>query len=391
MAKQAYVYSGTDWVPLASEVTNLSGYQTQALNQFAHRNLIINGDMQIAQRSSSVASITTGGYITADRWASTVNTLGTWTQSVENDAPTGSGFRKSLKMLCTTADASPAAADVLGIFQNIEGQNLQHLKKGTAAAEQLTLSFWVKSNVTGTYIVYAYDNDNNRQVSKSYTINASGTWEYKTVTFPADTTGVLDNDNALSLQINFSLGAGSNETSGTLQTTWGTYVAANSRVGQVNLASATNNYWQITGVQLEVGDTATPYEFKPIDEDLRQCQRYYTEFNPQPGADPAILFGWGNGSSDLQQMAYALPVTMRATPSMTTTPGAGAFSPKVLRSGSASTTITNINYTYIDAGMNPQNSHYVSINMNGFASNLTSSQMNGIAFNSATINFSAEL
>ncbi len=90
-------------------------------------------------------------------------------------------------------------------------------------------------------------------------------------------------------------------------------------------------------------------------------------------------------------MAYALPVTMRATPSMTTTPGAGAFSPKVLRSGSASTTITNINYTYIDAGMNPQNSHYVSINMNGFASNLTSSQMNGIAFNSATINFSAEL
>jgi hypothetical protein len=298
MAKQAYVYSGTDWVPLASEVTNLSGYQTKALNQFAHRNLIINGDMQIAQRSSSVASITTGGYITADRWASTVNTLGTWTQSVENDAPTGSGFRKSLKMLCTTADASPAAADVLGIFQNIEGQNLQHLKKGTAAAEQLTLSFWVKSNVTGTYIVYAYDNDNNRQVSKSYTINASGTWEYKTVTFPADTTGVLDNDNALSLQINFSLGAGSNETSGTLQTTWGTYVAANSRVGQVNLASATSNYWQVTGVQLEVGDTATPFEFEPINVELSKCFRYYQEI-PSMGTryfvtgyqESAYLFG----------------------------------------------------------------------------------------------------
>ncbi len=391
MAKQAYVYSGTEWVPLASEVTNLSAYQTKALNQFPNRNLIINGAMQVAQRNTSVASITSSGYRTVDRFGHNVTTLGTWTMSQENDAPTGSGFRKSLKMLCTTANASLSAGSLLQVRQQIEGQNLQQIKKGTAAAEQLTLSFWVKSNVTGTYIVSPYDNDNSRVVSKSYTINASGVWEYKTITFPADTTGAFDNDNNGSLFVRFMLAAGTTYTSGTLQTTWASDTAANVAPGQTNLASATNNYWQITGVQLEVGDTATPYEFKPIDEDLRQCQRYYTEFNPQPGADPAILFGWGNGSSDLQQMAYALPVTMRATPSMTTTPGAGAFSPKVLRSGSASTTITNINYTYIDAGMNPQNSHYVSINMNGFASNLTSSQMNGIAFNSATINFSAEL
>ena len=110
MAKQAYVYSGTDWVPLASEVTNLSAYQTKALAQAPYRNLIINGDMQVAQRGTSVASITTTGYNTADRFRTNIATLGTWTQTVENDAPTGSGFRKSLKMLCTTADASPAAA-----------------------------------------------------------------------------------------------------------------------------------------------------------------------------------------------------------------------------------------------------------------------------------------
>ena len=275
MAKQAYVYSGTDWVPLASEVTNLSGYQTKALNQFPNRNLVINGAMQVAQRSSSVASITAGGYNTADRWRTLLNTQGTWTQSVENDAPTGSGFRKSLKMLCTTADASPAVGDYVAIDSLFEGQNLQHIKKGTAAAEQLTVSFWVKSNVTGTYIFNIDDTDNNRSVSKSYTVNASGTWEYKTITFPADTTGVLNNDNARSLDIRFYLGAGSNLTSGTLATTWQSSTAANTAVGQVNLASATNNYWQITGIQLEVGDVATPFEFKSFAQDLEECLRYY--------------------------------------------------------------------------------------------------------------------
>jgi hypothetical protein len=275
MAKQAYVYSGTDWVPLASEVTNLSGYQTKALNQFPNRNLIINGDMQIAQRATSAAGITVNEYNTADRWATSLSSLGTWTQSVENDAPTGSGFRKSLKMLCTTADASPAAGDLMMITQKLEGQNLQHIKKGTSAAEQLTLSFWVKANVTGTYILDLYDNDNARQVSKSYTINASGTWEYKTLTFPADTTGAFDNDNALSLYCFFWLGAGTTYTSGTLNTSWASATSANRAVGQTNLASATNNYWQVTGVQLEVGDTATPFEFKPFAQDLEECLRYY--------------------------------------------------------------------------------------------------------------------
>ncbi|MFN5250711.1 MAG: hypothetical protein ACK5DE_06660, partial [Bacteroidota bacterium] len=280
MAKQAYVYSGTDWVPLASEVTNLSGYQTKALNQFAHRNLVINGDMQIAQRSTSVSSVTSGGYLTADRWNEGITTQGTWTISVENDAPTGSGFRKSLKWLCTTADASPAAGDNLQFFTTLEGQNLQQIKKGTAAAEQLTLSFWVKSNVTGTYVAELYDADNNRQTSKQYTISASGTWEYKTITFAADTTGAFDNDNQLSLYAIFGLGAGSNFTSGTLQTSWASATTANRFVGQVNLASATNNYWQITGVQLEVGDTATPFEFLPVDVELAACQRYYYRNTP---------------------------------------------------------------------------------------------------------------
>jgi hypothetical protein len=276
MAKQAYVYSGTDWVPLASEVTNLTGYQTKALNQFANRNLVINGDMQIAQRGTSVASITSSGYRTVDRFTFNPSSMGTWTMSQESDGPTGSGFAKSTKILCTTADASPAAGDEVWIGQRFEGQNLQHIKKGTSAAEQLTASFWVKSNVTGTYIVELVDQDAAyRTVSKSYTINTSGVWEYKTLTFPADTTGVLDNDNGLSMYIQWWLGAGSTYTSGTLGTTWTTLTSANRAVGQVNLASATSNYWQITGVQLEIGATATPFEFKSFEDELLECQRYF--------------------------------------------------------------------------------------------------------------------
>jgi hypothetical protein len=256
-------------------VTNLTAYQTKALAQAPYRNLIINGAMQVAQRATSVASITTSNYYTLDRFNFTVGSMGTWTMSQENDAPTGSGFRKSLKLLCTTADASPAASDQVRLDTYLEGQNLQHIKKGTAAAEQLTLSFWVKSNVTGTHTVRLVDYDNTRGDSASYTISASATWEKKTITFPADTTGAFDNDNAASLGLIFGLGFGSNFTSGTLQSTWGSYTDANSHVGQTNVAAATNNYWQITGVQLEVGDTATPFEFKPFAEDLRQCRRYF--------------------------------------------------------------------------------------------------------------------
>jgi hypothetical protein len=309
MAKQAYVYSGTDWVPLASEVTNLSGYQTKALNQFPHRNLLINGDMQIAQRSTSVASLTAGGYNTADRWHCEINTIGTWTQSVENDAPTGSGFRKSLKMLCTTADASLAAGDFLFLNQRLEGQNLQQVKKGTAAAEQLTLSFWVKSNVTGTYVVEFFDIDNSRSISQSYTVNASATWEKKTITISADTTGAFDNDNNNSFQLNWWLGAGSTYNSGTLQTIWGSRTTANIATGVTNLASATNNYWQITGVQLEVGDTATPFEFKSVEDELLECQRYFT---------PAVN-GWNGRTNGTTQMEIGgrFPVPMRAAPTIT--------------------------------------------------------------------------
>lgn len=182
----------------------------------AGTNLLHNGAMQVHQRGTSSTGITTGNWYTADRWYVLPSSMGTWTNTVESDAPTGSGLRKSNKILCTTADASPSAGDYIVFRQRLEGQDVQALKKGTASAESVTLSFWTKSNATGTYVVELYDNDNARYVSAAYTVSSSGTWEYQSITFPGDATGVFDNDSEASLAIQFWLGAGTTFTSGTL-------------------------------------------------------------------------------------------------------------------------------------------------------------------------------
>jgi hypothetical protein len=287
------------------------------------RNILYNGAMQVAQRGTSTASITTQAYYTADRWSVGINTHGTWTQSVENDAPTGSGFRKSLKMLCTTADASPAAADRILIQQPLEGFDLQRIAKGTSSAQELTLSFWVKSNVTGTYIASLYDNNNTRHVSKTYTISASATWEKKTITFPADTTGAFTNDNAASLYLVLYLGAGSNWTSGTLATSWASFVAANDATGQTNLAAATNNYWQITGVQLETGSVATSFEFLPYGDELRRCQRYFLRIAAASYTPIGIA---ATDATTSGRCIVHLPNTMRTSPTSITRGGTAPIS-----------------------------------------------------------------
>ena len=249
--------------------------QSKLDNNINFRNIIINGDMSLAQRSISVSGITSDGYNTIDRMRTACTTMGTWTQSQSTDVPTGQGFAKSLKMDCTTADASPAAGDRIMVRQYIEGQNLQYLKKGTSNAESLTLSFWVKSNKTGTYIAEIYDVDNSRHIGKSYTVDSASTWEKKTITFAGDTTGTLNNDNGDSFHFSFWLGAGSNYASGTLQTSWGPDAQSNRAVGQVNLADSTSNEWYITGIQLEAGQTASEFEFLPNDVNEQRCMRYF--------------------------------------------------------------------------------------------------------------------
>jgi hypothetical protein len=262
------------------------------------RNIIINGDMSIAQRATSVASITTSNYYTVDRYQLDLTTLGTWTQSQSTDVPSGQGFGYSLKMDCTTADASPASSDKLMFRQSIEGQNLQYLKKGTANAVSLTLSFWVKSTKTGTFICELQDVDNTRAVSGTYTVITTNTWEKKTITFPADATGAFSNDNGESLRLNFWLGGGSDFTSGTLATTWSSTTNANRAVGQVNCADSTSNDWLITGVQLEAGTTASDFEFLPVDVNLQRCQRYFEVFKKE-GSETVICLAQGISSAQV--------------------------------------------------------------------------------------------
>ena len=246
-------------------------------NALGVRNLIINGDMRIAQRGTSVSGITTssGEYYTVDRFGQWLSDAGTWTHAQDTDVPTGQGFSNSVKLSCTTAKPSLSAGSYYHSKYTIEAQNLQHLKYGTANAEKITLSFWVKSNKTGTYILELEQDDSSKVISQSYTINNANTWEKKTLTYDGNTANVINNDNGRGIHIWFWFAAGSSFSSGTLNTSWNSRTTANDAVGQVNLADSTSNYINITGVQLEVGDTATPFEHRPYDMELARCMRYF--------------------------------------------------------------------------------------------------------------------
>jgi len=292
-----------------------------SLNTVGSKNIIINGDMSLAQRSTSEASLTSTAYTypTLDRWFFTRTAdCGTWTMSQSTDVPSGYGFATSLKLDCTaTASVSGASTD-LRIIQKFEGQNLQYLKYGSANAQSTTLSFWVKSTKTGTFIAELNSKDT-RSISKSYTVSVSNTWEYKTITFAGDVSGVIDNDNSEELQVIFWLVAGTTFTSGTLNTSWGSMTNANRAVGQVNIGDNTANDFLITGVQLEAGTTASDFEFLPYDVNLLRCQRYYNKYISS-GSNIGASY---NGSSGTFFVYF--PTTMRATPTKSSTSGTSFY------------------------------------------------------------------
>ena len=246
---------------------------------FGRRNILINGNFNIYQRAQQETGLgASSGYFTADRWRTNFTTSGRLTMTAASaDAPTESNSSTSLKLDCTTADTSIASSENLILQQLIEGSNLQHVKKGTSGAKQLTVSFWVKGNGNATYVVELFDNDNSRQISKSFSVTSS--WSKVELTFPADTTGVFGNDNATSLYLSIWLHAGSNFTSGTLNSSsWASNTNANRAVGISSFFSSTDNLFYITDVQLEVGDQATPFEYRSFGEELALCHRYYEKF-----------------------------------------------------------------------------------------------------------------
>ena len=306
-------------VTTAKLASNSVTYEKIGYNANQYRNIIINGDMNIAQRGTSFTGLTNGSSdYTVDRFR--FNESGSMTSvftfSQDTDVPSGQGFAKSLKIQNTTAGSGH---NVVEAIQFIEAQNLQYLKFGTSSAENLTLSFWVKCSETGTGNVSIYNLDATRQIAKNYTINSANTWEKKTLSIPGDTSGSFNNDNGAGLGIYFALAASSGYNGGT-PGSWGSYSDGLRGAGMtIDLTNSTSDNIYITGVQLEAGTTASDFEFLPVDVNLRRCQRYYflkaTHNRGGSGGSEDIGIGTYYTSSSMRANV-AFPIEMRAKPSI---------------------------------------------------------------------------
>ena len=282
-------------------------------DKLGNRNLFINGAAQVAQRGTSLTSVTAGGASnqTVDLFRPSISSLGTWTLSQASDGP--DGFANSFKVDCTTADASPSSGDLIAIDCYLEAQNLQALNYGNSGAVAATLSFYVKSNKTGSGTVSILQSDNsNRCINVSYTISSANTWERKTISLPADASGLINDDNGRGLVCEFWLNSGSTYTGGSAQTTWGTLTNANRNFANLGIGGSTDDVWQITGVQLELGNTATPFEHRSYADELARCQRYFIRYT----ADNDDCYGFGGIalSASVADFNVTFPCSMRATP-----------------------------------------------------------------------------
>ena len=307
----------------AAELANLIG-NINAGGGGVNRNIIINGDFKIKQRAGTGTQSTglgaSSGYHLHDRWSLDFNnTAGRLTMSHDSSAP--SGFANSMKLACTTAATSIASDEQLRINTRIEGQNLQSFAKGTSDAKPFAVSFYVKGNASATYVCELYDNDNTRQVSKTF--NVTTDWTRVELSFPADTSGAFDDDNGLSFLLQIWLHAGSNFTSGTLNTTWGSVTNANRAVGISSFFDSTDRTFFITGVQLEVGQNPTEFEHEPFERTLKKCERYYY----LKGRGAATYLGNGGYAvSSEVDCVINFPTTMRSAPSLEQVSGTNYYS-----------------------------------------------------------------
>ena len=317
------------------------------------RNIIINGAMNVAQRGTQ--SLSSDAYTACDRFSYDMTGSYAATYNTTQDSSGTDGFSNSLKFDVTTAD-TPATDEFGRILYKIEAQDLQHLKYGTSSAQSITLSFWVKSNKTATYAISIYVSDGTRIIGSTYTISSADTWEYKTVTFAGDTAGTIDNNNDIGMQFSFALDSGSNWTSAD-NSSWGAYSAGKIAYGHTaTVGRSTSDYFQITGVQLEVGSVATPFEHRSFGEELALCQRYCHRINSNGSDDIQLGTGFYNTTTACRIM-MTLPTIMRAIPAITTL-DSGL---DILRDSSSDTSIT------LDAAID-QSIHGCGLNITGAAS-----------------------
>jgi len=292
----------------------------------SNRNKIINGGMVIAQRTTSATVSTSAtGYKTVDRFSVSIGGNTVFVMSQSGDHP--EGFSKSMKFDCTTAVASPAAGDSFRVLYKGEGYDVQDIGKGTSGAKPVTLSFYIKTNKTGNYQVNWRDLTNSRMVCGTYTVNSPNTWERKVITFPTETSnGELINDNSAELYLEWWFIAGSTANSGTAHSTWDAYVNANRAANlNVSIGDSTDNVLYLTGVQLEIGSVATPFEHRSFLDDYLRCCRYYFG-GANTYVTGSVYYGsvYSSGNS---MVRVPHPVPMRSTPtaSQPSQGGGGTF------------------------------------------------------------------
>ena len=306
--------------------------QTKVEAPFIQRNAIFrnkfcNGDFQVHQRFDGSATAASTAYMSFDRIKTLlINTGAAWTVEKETLSVTDlatTGHKQALEVKCTTADTSTGAAEYNAVFFSLEANSLQDLNYGTSAAKSLTVSFWVRSYQTGTFVLTAAKSDSTTYYNpKEYTINASNTWEHKVLTFSptaggtsliTSSNGVINNDTGQGMHFYFMLNAGSNYHA--TNDTWATSGIATSN--QTNMMSSTDNHWSITGLQIEAGDQATDFEYIPFDVQLKRCQRYCFVNHLYSGGGATGAVGSGQCNTTTRaDIPYHFPTTMRAIPTV---------------------------------------------------------------------------
>ena len=292
----------------------IDGQQLPTAGPLSNRNLFINGEQKVDQRNAgSAVTLSSAAAFVTDRWSAKINGGAATGQRV-TDVPSGKGFVKSFKFDVTTADTSLGSNDEIFVQHLIEAQNLSQLRYGTSEAQSITISFWVRSALTGDYGFYISELDAGRAYQTTYNISAADTWEYKTITIPGDTAGTINDDNGAGFEVRWYLGVGSNKAGSSNQNAWGTD-ASNRHPAGTNLMASTSNDWFITGCQLEVGEKATPFEHRSYGDELARCQRYYQRTSASSTAPYQRLLPFGHMvSSSAMRVVVELRPPMRAVP-----------------------------------------------------------------------------
>ena len=366
--QNASTSSGGIAIDTSGHVT-VDGVAYPSAGSLSGRNRIINGDMRIDQRNAG-ASVSTPPSYTLDRWkvrySSNGGVAGTCTVQRSTTAP--AGFTNSLLLTVGTA-RTVVSGDRFGIEQPIEGLNMSDFGWGTATAQSVTLSFWVRSSITGAFGI-CFSNFS-RGYAATYTISAANTWEYKTVTITGDTGGTWATDTSTGTLVVFDIGMGSDvrESTGSWQT--GTYLGA---TGGSNLVATSGATFYITGVQLEAGTVATPFERRSYGQELSLCQRYFQTF-----IGSQYLHSASGGASSTTNINYTKPfiVEMRSAPLMTYS---GSFS----ADGSSYISHSSLSLTYANTS---------TARIQGALTGATAGQYYGLTHQStdAKLNFNSEL